>query len=121
MGLAVPKRSADWLALAAACLFSIHAIDLLVYSETPLFRLAVLGWPGWLLYLLVAAQLAFAFALLSPSTRRLGALGLLVLATVAFSARFAYREYGALAGAGGQILIILVVLYTTRRAVESEG
>lgn len=121
MGLAVPKRSADWLALAAACLFAIHAIDLLVYSDTPLFRLAALGWPTWLLYLLVAAQLAFAFALLSPATRRVGGLGLLVLAAVAFGARFAYREYEALAGAGGQILIIIVVLYTTRRVAGSQG
>ena len=90
-------------------------------SDTPLFRLAALGWPTWLLYLLVAAQLAFAFALLSPATRRVGGLGLLVLAAVAFGARFAYREYEALAGAGGQILIIIVVLYTTRRVAGSQG
>jgi len=121
VGLAVPKQSTDWLALAAACLFAVHAIDLLVYSDTPLFRLAALGWPGWLLYLLVGAQLACALALISPATRRVGALGLLALAAIAFGARVAYREYGALAGAGGQLLIILIVLYTTRRAERSRG
>jgi hypothetical protein len=114
-GAAGERGTIDWLAIATALLFAMNGVDLVVNSETPLLRLAVLGLPGWSLGLVALTQLGLAAMLVSRSTRFYGALGLAVVAAITLGLHFAYREPRAAMVAGGELVVVLILLVASRR------
>lgn len=105
----------EWLALATALLFAVSGVELLVRHETPLLRLAVLGLPGWTLGVVALVHLVLAALLVARATRFWGALGLALVAAVTLGLHLAYREPGAALAAGGQLVVVLILLAVARR------
>jgi hypothetical protein len=106
----------DWLAVATALLFAVNGVDLIAHGETPMLRLAVLGLPRWILFLIALAHLGLAALLVSRATRFWGALGLVLVAAITLGLHVAYREPTAALLAGGQLVVVLVLLIATHRA-----
>ncbi len=101
--------SADVISVAAAVVFVAGGIYLLRGPEMVVLRLAVLGWPTWLTYVLGAIQIAGALALLSTDRRRL-ALGVLALVSVGeMVAALVYRELQPGVQAVMQLVLVAMI------------
>lgn len=122
-GSILPKSPADWLALAAALLFSTLSFSLLLSSETAVLKLAVLGWPTWLAFATGVVQLAGALSLLVVRLRTPAALVLAALGCVQLVSNFLYRDFYALSETALQIslLVVILVLENRRREGPNKG
>jgi len=100
--------------LAIALVFVARAVLRLVQPEFNILRFAVLGWPGWAVWAVSAAELIGAALLLRAETFRFG---VLLLAVVAGAFLLTYVRIGvpeAGLGNAGMLLALAGVLLLRR-------
>jgi hypothetical protein len=100
--------------LAIASIFAARALLRLLQPEFNILRFAVLGWPGWAVWAVSAAELIGTALLLRTDTFRFGALvlGLVAAAFVVTYVRIGVPEAGL--GNAGMLLALAGVLLLRR-------
>jgi len=108
--------ASEVLAYATAVLFVVIGLALLREPETAVLRLAVWGWPAWPVRVVALVEIAVGVMLLNGGTRVTAAWLLIALSVFQLVVQAVYGEGGSVARASCQILVLVAVLYLSRKS-----